>query len=521
MRTQPRAATLPSTADAAPPSSAYIWWSMTSIILGGYISVLNNHVINVVIPKMMSGLGTDVVTIRWVVTAYMLANAVIIPLVGWLSRVIGARDLYIYSLILFTASAVLCGMSTSVTMLVILRIIQGIGGGVIMPVTMLLMLDLFPPEKRGLGTAIWGMGSSCGSLTGIPLGGYLAEALSWRAAFYANLLPGMIALLIAIFVMHRSPRERGVPFDWFGFLTLGTALTTLLLAISNGQREGWNSVPIVTLFLVFAIAFTAFLLIEPRVKIPMVDLSTFRSPQYVMAVVLSLVAGAMFSGGPFLVSFLLQRLYDFSVQDAALIMFPSSAFLVLCTPIAGWVSDRIDPRPMMVVGYLCYGVFGVAMMFADARFSALAILLLYFGRGIGLGLTYPVVYPIGISGLEPNRGKTATTILNLGVILGGAFAVSLLAAILEQRQVVRQALLAETQVLSSVGTQQALQTLETLANKVGGGLPAMLHAKVLLGRLIDREALWLAFNDSFGLFVVVTLSATVLVLFFRRAPTSR
>ena len=131
----------------------------------------------------MSGLGTDVITIRWVVTGYMLANAVMIPLTGWLSRVLGARQIYIYALLLFTSSAVFCGMSQTVGTLIFFRLLQGLGGGVIIPVTMLLMLDLYPPEKRGLGTAIWGMGSSCGSLTGIPLGGILAEQLSWRAAF--------------------------------------------------------------------------------------------------------------------------------------------------------------------------------------------------------------------------------------------------------------------------------------------------------------------------------------------------
>ena len=176
MRTQSRTA-VPDLAPTA-PSSAYLWWAMTSIVLGGYINVLNNHVINVVIPKMMSGLGTDVVTIRWVVTSYMLSNAVIMPLATWLGRVAGTRQLYIYSLILFTGSAVLCGVANSVNTLVFFRVLQGLGGGIIMPVTMMIMLDLYPVEKRGLGTAIWGMGASCGSLTGIPLGGFLAEHLS-------------------------------------------------------------------------------------------------------------------------------------------------------------------------------------------------------------------------------------------------------------------------------------------------------------------------------------------------------
>jgi EmrB/QacA subfamily drug resistance transporter len=260
---------------------------MVSIVLGGYISVLNSHVINVVIPKMMSGLGTDVITIRWVVTSYMLANAVMIPITSWLARVLGARQIYIYALVLFTTSAVACGLAQGVGVLIVFRILQGLGGGVIMPVTMLLMLDLYPLEKRGLGTAIWGMGSSCGSLTGIPLGGILAEQLSWRAAFYANLPPGMIALCIAIYVMRPSPRERAVPFDWGGFVTLSSALVTLLIALSNGQREGWDSSPIVALFAICGVSFIAFLVIEPQVKMPMVDLGAFKSPPYVMAVVLA------------------------------------------------------------------------------------------------------------------------------------------------------------------------------------------------------------------------------------------
>jgi EmrB/QacA subfamily drug resistance transporter len=251
-----RTSSQPAGAIAAPEtiSTSYRAWAMVSIVLGGYINVLNSHVINVVLPKMMNALGTDIITIRWVVTSYMLANAVVIPITAWLARVLGARQVYSYALILFTSSAMICGMLHSVEMLIFFRILQGIGGGVIMPVTMLLMLDLYPLEKRGLGTAIWGMGASCGSLTGIPLGGILAEQLSWRAAFYANLPPGAIALLIAIFVMHPSPRERRVPFDWGGFITMSTALATFLVALSNGQREGWGSSSIVTLFTISGVA---------------------------------------------------------------------------------------------------------------------------------------------------------------------------------------------------------------------------------------------------------------------------
>ena len=494
---------------------------MASIVLGGFISVLTYHVLNMVIPKMMSDLGADVTTIRWVITSYMLANAVGMPLAGWLARTLGARELYIYCLVTFLGSTMACGMANSMPLLIVFRTIQGMGGGLIMPVTMLLMFDLYPPAQRGLGTSIWSMGASCGSLAGIPLGGFVAEHLSWRATFYLTLPPGLVALLIAYFIMHKSPRERGLPFDWGGFCTLGTAMVALLLALSNGQREGWDSTPIVALFVVFGVAMVAFLLIEPYAKTPIVDFSTFRSPQYVIAIGLSLLAGAMFNGGPFLLSLFLQQLHDFSVQDAALIMFPSSAFLVFCTPLAGWASDRIDARYLMTVGYLCYTAFGIIMMFADLRLSAFALLIIYFGRGLGLGLSYPVIYPVGISGLDPSRGRAATTVLNLCVTLGGALNISLLATILEQRHYIRQALLAQTQTLSAVGTQQALRTLETLAAQLGGGLPPSLHARVLLSRLIDREALLLAFNDAFGTFAIISLCALALGLFFHRAQPPR
>lgn len=518
MRTSPQA----TVATPAPESLAasYRAWAMVSIVLGGYINVLNSHVINVVIPKMMSALGTDIITIRWVVTSYMLANAVIIPITAWLARVLGARQVYIYALILFTSSAVVCGMAQSVGVMIFFRILQGIGGGVIMPVTMLLMLDLYPLEKRGLGTAIWGMGASCGSLTGIPLGGILAEQLSWRAAFYANLPPGVMALLIAIFVMRPSPRERQVPFDWSGFLTMSTALATLLVALSNGQREGWGSSSIVGLFAISGVALAAFIILEPRVQTPMIDLSTFRSPPYVVAFALSLIAGAMFAGGPFLLSLFLQRLYDLSVQQAAMIMFPSSAFLVLCTSFTGWASDYIDHRPLMMLGYLCYGTFGVFMLYADLRYTPLLLLVIYFGRGLGLGFTYSVLYPVGISGFEPIRAKAASTVLNLCITLGGTWAVALLAAILDQRQQIRQGLLAETQQLTSVGTQQALQTLEAAATQISHAVPPDLHAHVLLGRLINHEALILAFNDASALFIVISLCGLLLVPFFRRARST-
>ncbi len=160
------------------------------------------------------------------------------------------------------------------------------------------------------------------------------------------------------------------------------------------------------------------------------------------------------------------------------------------------------------------------MLYADLRFTPLVLLVVYFGRGLGLGFTYSVIYPVGISGFDPTRAKAASTVLNLCITLGGTWAVALLAAILDQRQQIRQAWLAETQQLTAAGTQQALQTLETVAARLSGAIPPDLYANILLSRVVNQEALILAFNDASALFIVISLCGILIVPFFRRARAS-
>ncbi len=211
---------------------------MGCCMLGPFINILDTNVVNVALPRMMSGLGTDILTIRWVVTAYLIATAVTMPAIGWIGRTLGNQRLYVIGLSVFTGASALCGMAPSVEFLILLRVVQGLGAGVLMPISWALMIQVAPPEQRGMATSIWAIGASLGSLAGLPIGGYFADAVDWRAVFFVNFIPGSLAVLGTILFVPKSDREERVPFDGWGFLTLSIALVSLLVALSQVQQEG-------------------------------------------------------------------------------------------------------------------------------------------------------------------------------------------------------------------------------------------------------------------------------------------
>lgn len=501
---------------AAAPRAWRLAGIMMCIMLGPFVNILDYNVVNVSLPKMMSGLSTDVLTIRWVVTCFLISTAVIMPSLGWLGSVLGNKNLYVLGLTVFTSATTLCGMAPNVESLIALRVIQGLGAGVLMPMSMVLMVESYPPEKRGMGTALWGLGASLGSVIGLPLGGYFADAVDWRAVFYVNLLPGCLAIVGTMLFVPGARREERAPFDGWGCLTLTIALVSLLIALSQGQREGWDSSFIVALFMICGAAFAVFVLIERHVASPLVDLGLFTRGLYVKGIVVALTMGLFFHGSTFLSVLFAQLLLDFSVELTAYSLLPGSIAMVLTTPLVGWMLDRIDGRVPMLIGMVIYGLCCYTMMLADLRIGFAYIMWAYIWRGIGLGFLYPPVYAVAIQGMPLDRTRGASSLLNLQVTLGGALSVALLTTFIEARQTVHQVRFAETQVLTSVGTQQALVAFTQLAHKFWTGVASIKgHALGLLHGMVRREALVHALNDGFYAIMLVALVSTGIILTMR------
>jgi MFS transporter, DHA2 family, multidrug resistance protein len=486
---------------------------MLCIMLGPFVNILDYNVVNVSLPQMMSGLATDVLTIRWVVTSFLISTAVIMPSLGWIGRVLGNKNLYALGLAVFTSASALCGMAPNVYVLIALCVVQGLGAGVLMPRSMVLMVENYPPNKRGMGTALWGLGASLGSVIGLPLGGYFADAVDWRAVFYVNLLPGSLGVIGTLLFIPTAVRERRVPFDLWGCLTLTLTLVSLLIALSQGQREGWDAWPIVLLFAICATSFTAFVLIERRAATPLVDIRLYTRSLYVKGTVLALAMGLFFHGSTFLSVLFAQLLLDFSVQQTALALLPGSIAMVLTTPLVGWMLDRVDGRIPMFIGLSIYGICCYAMMLADLRIGFAYVMWAYIWRGLGLGFLYPPVYAVAIQGILMERTRAASSLLNLQVTLGGAFSVALLSTLIEVRQTVYQSRFAETQELTSVGTQQALAVFTQLASSVETQVASVQrYALSLLQEVVHREALVYALHDGFDMIALVAIGSLILIL---------
>lgn len=330
--------------------SNYHWWVTASVMIGAFIVIVDGMIVNIALPKIMSSFGVDVLKIRWVATSYMLASAVMMPATGWLGQYFGNKNLYLLCLGLFIITSGLCGAAWSIDALIVFRVFQGMAGGVLMPLSMAIMFQVFPEDKRALGISLWGVGASLGPAIGPTLGGYLTEYLSWRFIFYVNLPVGTLGLLCTWLILRASRREARSPFDPLGFVTMATFLVALLLALSDGQREGWQSSYILTLFAVFAIGLSMFIVVELWQQHPLVDLRLFANSTFTMGIVLGLGLGVTAYGSTFLIPLFTENILDYSVLRSGVAMLPGALVVLFCMPLIGWLADRIDARYLIIAG---------------------------------------------------------------------------------------------------------------------------------------------------------------------------
>lgn len=489
---------------------------MACCMLGPFINILDTNVVNIALPRMMSGLATDVLTIRWVVTAYLIATAITMPAIGWIGRRLGNQRLYALGLSVFTGASVLCGLAPSVEFLIVFRIVQGIGAGVLMPISWALMMEIAPPAQRGMATSMWAIGASFGSLAGLPIGGYFADAVDWRTVFYVNLIPGGFAALGTLVLIPASAREDRAPFDVWGFVTLSTALVSLLVALSQVQHEGWDSAWILTLLGVCGLAIPLFVVIETRVATPLINLNLYTRLVYVSGTLVTLIMGVFFYASSFLIILFAQLVLDLSVQQSALVLIPGSFAMISTAFLSGWLVDRFEPRGALLLGLVGFGVCCYLMMLADRRVTAGFIVWVYVWRGFGLGFLNAPTFAISTSGLTPQRAREASSLLSLCLVLGGTFGISLLSTLLDRWHTIHQAHFAELQMSNALGTQQALRIFTDLSQSLGVSPGyAGLYARGQLSQLISREALVYALNDCFASVLVLAFCAVGFVLMMR------
>ena len=408
--------------------SSYRWFVLGIVMMGTFMAILDSSIVNVALPHMMSTFGVNRDQIEWVATAFMLATAVIMPLVGWILGRVGHKALYLSALAVFTLGSAACAFAWSYDLLITARVFQAIGGGAIQPVGMAIVADLFEPHERGKALGIWGTGIMFGPATGPTLGGLLTDWFNWRMIFLVNLPFGVLALIIGMALMksEKERERRPVPFDTWGFIFLSMALISGLLALAKGEEKGWDSNYIYICLALTIVGLVMFLAIESAIRDPLLDLKLFRLRNFTISMVLAVFRAVGLFGGVFLLPIFLESLIGYTTTQTGLWMMPGALAVGVTMPIAGMLADRYNPRWQTALGIALASFSLFLYSELDPLSSATMIIGPQLIRGVGLAFMMAPLITVAINSVPKDRVAMASGFLNVAQQVGGSFGIAFL-----------------------------------------------------------------------------------------------
>jgi DHA2 family multidrug resistance protein len=502
----------------SPERASYKWWVATTVTLSAFLVVMNNATTNVALPRLMTAFGMNLDEAQWIITAYMIAGATMVPTVGWLGNRLGNRTLFLLGLLVFLGSSALCGAAWSGTSLIFFRMVQGLGGGPITPMAMVLLTNTFPPHQRGLAMGLYGMGMSFGPALGPVLGGYVTEYLHWRMVFVMNVAPGLLCLAMALCVIPNARETVKRTLDVAGLLTLTIFLISLLVALSQGHHYGWDAPYIRRLFGLALVALVAFISRELLCQEPLVDLRLYKSLAFTAVSLAAFITSVNFWGTGFLQTILLQRLLDYSPAQAGFIMLPGALSMAISTLAAGQLADKIDRRYVVLGGLSMFAVATYGFSFLTLERSAAWVTWMIVARYISVGFVFTPMNAASMVLLPPDKIRMGSGLLNLMQQgLGGSMSLAMMTTILQFRIAYHSARLDEQQMLGSLSASDLLGPIRDLVGRAGElGATGEIQALGLLHRYLEQQATVAAYQDCFVLMTIFCLAGMPLILFLRR-----
>ncbi len=499
-------------------------WVVTfAVMLGTFMEVIDTTVVNVALPHIAGSLAAAVDESTWVLTSYLVANAIVLPITGWLSALFGRKRFLLVCLALFTGSSMLCGLASNLGLLVFFRIIQGLGGGALQPISQAILLETFPVKERGMAMAVWGMGVILAPIVGPVLGGWVTDNLTWRWAFYINLPVGLVSLaLTALFIFDppyiRSQKAGRIDYWGLGFLTVG--LGALQVVLDKGEREDWFSSNFIVILVVSAVVALALLIYrELKIKDPVVDLRLFKERNYASGVTIFFFFGFVLYGSIMLLPLFLQNLMGYDATTAGWALAYGGVGSVLIMPIVGRLTQIIDNRITVAVGLLINAFAVYLMSHYNTTIDFGTAWWPRFIQGIGLGMTFVSLTTLTMSRISQEKMGNATGIFNLSRNLGGSFGIAAATTLLSQRAQFHQSRLVEHLTPFSLPFNDWLHRAGQIFPGLGpdGSFWNAPQALAGLYQTVQGQAQTLAFGDVYWVFTLVFLALVPLVLLMRRA----
>ncbi|MFN8223017.1 MAG: MFS transporter [Gaiellales bacterium] len=410
------------------------WWTLAAVAFGLFMIMLDNTVVNVALPSIQKDLGVDLSELEWVVTGYALTFAALMLIGGKLADMLGRRLIFVVGILAFTAASLACGLSDSGTMLIAARIAQGVGASLMSPASLSIITATFPPKQRGTAIGIWAGVSALALAIGPLTGGLLTEHLSWHWIFFVNVPVGILGVVASFLLIDESRDESAVQtFDIPGLVTSALGLFALTYGLIEANTYGWTSGRIIGAFLIAVVSLVAFVLLERHQRVPMLDVTLFRSSTYVGAnVVLLLVALAMF-GVFFFVSIYMQNILGYTAVRSGAAFLPMTLLIILVAPQAGRLADRIGSRVLMTTGM---GMIGLHLLYyatLDETATYLRLLPAFIVGGIGMALTMTPATAAAMKAVPRDKAGVGSAVLNAFRQVGGSLGVALMGAIMAAR----------------------------------------------------------------------------------------
>jgi len=504
--------------DAARP--VHPWIVAVTVLFGTFMVVLDTTVVNVSLPHIAGNLSASIEESTWALTSYLAANAVILPITGWLANQFGRRRLLLLSLAGFTVASLLCGLSTSLPVLIAWRIVQGITGGVMQPLSQAIMLEAFPPKERGKAMALFGLGVVVAPVLGPVLGGWLTDNWSWRWVFYINLPVGVTALFMTrAFIFDPPYIRRGTAgIDYWGIGLLAIGIAALQIGLDQGQREDWfSSNLIATLMVVAVVGLTAFVIHALVTRHPVVDLRLFKDRTYAAGVALITVMGFGLYGSLVLMPVLLQTLLGYPALEAGFAMAPRGLGSVVAMPLVGLALARTDPRKLIGLGFALNAVTLYWMARLNLQAGFWDIFWPQFAQGVGLGLLFVPLTTITMDRIRPEAMGGATSLFNLMRNIGGSVGIAITQTLLARYRQEHINVLGAHVDGYSLPAQIMFQNLRASFMARGSDLAtATNRAYAALFGMVQKQAGMLAFIDGFKVLALVFLLLIPLVLLMEK-----
>jgi EmrB/QacA subfamily drug resistance transporter len=415
---------------------AYVWRVCAVVILGSMMSILDTTIVNVALDTLGRDLHATVSQIQWVSTGYLLSLAAVIPVSGWAARKFGAKQVYLVSLVFFTAGSALCGLATSNTQLVVFRVLQGIGGGMIMPVVQLMMAEAAGPKRMGRVMSIVAVPMMLAPILGPTIGGLILDNASWRWIFYVNVPIGIVAFVLALRMLPRVEPQRVDPLDYIGLGLLATGLPLITYGLAEiGTTGSFTSDKVLIPAIAGVVLIAAFARHALRARFPLLDIRLYRRPTFSSASAAMFFLAAALFGGMILLPLYWQQVRHQSVVDTGLLTAPQGLGAAVAMPFAGKLADRYGGGPLALFGVLLVGIGTIPFGLISDHTSILWLSVVMVVRGVGIGFGFMPAMTAAFAALDRSELAHATPQLNTLQRFGGSIGTAILAVVLQRASV--------------------------------------------------------------------------------------